>query len=104
MRSVISDAHVAGNDCSSVDSGAYARRNALQEGFFDKLTQPRFPVWEARPSPIFHCWNFFVSSRAMAFRNWNVNRITVKVMEMMSATGSARYTPMVWFSTRWGIR
>ena len=37
MRSVISDAHVAGNDEISCDSVACGRRNSLQEGLFHKI-------------------------------------------------------------------
>ena len=33
MRSVISDAHVAGNDGFKIYSAACGRRNSLQEGF-----------------------------------------------------------------------
>ena len=35
MRSVISDAQVAGNDQIKIDSAACGRRNSLQEGFFE---------------------------------------------------------------------
>ncbi len=37
MRSVISDAHVAGNDEISCDSVACGQRNSLQEGLFHKI-------------------------------------------------------------------
>ena len=40
VRGVISDVHAAGNDRISFYSAVCGRRNSLQEGFFDTLTQP----------------------------------------------------------------
>lgn len=47
---------------------------------------------------------FSLSSFRRALRNWKLNRSTVPVTAMVSATGSARNTAWVWSASRWGSR
>lgn len=47
---------------------------------------------------------FSLSSFRRALRNWKLNRITVPVTAMTSATGSARNTARVRSASRWGSR
>ena len=44
VSGVISDAHVAGNDGTDMDSTARRRWNSLQEGFFNTLRAAGYPA------------------------------------------------------------
>lgn len=65
---------------------------------------PGMLLYTSRNIPIGYYVLFSLSSFRRALRNWKLNRSTVPVTAMVSATGSARNTARVWSASRWGSR